>query len=164
MATIAFYPGSFDPVTLGHYDIIRRGAALFDRLVIGVGTHPGKQPSFSGRQRVDMIERCCADLNTRADVNISVVTYNTLTTQAVHKCGASVILRGLRNSSDFAYEDQMAGTNKVLANSIETVFLASSSEVRHISATLVRQIASMGGDVSPFVPQRVVKEITRHFL
>ncbi len=163
MTITAFYPGSFDPVTLGHFDIIKRGALLFDRLVIGVGAHPGKQSAFSIKQRVDMLQRSCAELN-KSSTDIEVVTYNSLTTEAVHKCGASVILRGLRNNSDFDYEEQLASMNKVLADEIETVFLASSSDSRHISATLVRQIASMGGDVSPFVPQLLVKEITEHFL
>ncbi len=163
MIRTAFYPGSFDPVTLGHVDIIRRGAQLVDRLVIGVGTHHGKKSIFSTDDRTDMLQRVCAPLRESCGCEIEVVTYDNLTIDAVKTHEASIILRGLRNGSDFDYENQLAGMNKELAPKVETVFLTSSPKCRHITATLVRQIASMGGDVSSFVPPSLVKEITDKF-
>ena len=164
MTKTAFYPGSFDPLTLGHLDIISRGLSLVDSLVIGVGTHPGKKTAFSAEQRVKMLEKVCNSLSDKSGATIKVVTYDKLTVDAAKSCGATLILRGLRNGSDLDYEGQLAGMNKELANDVETVFLLSSAKSRHITATLVRQIASMGGDVSSFVPQALVKEITENFL
>ncbi len=164
MTKTAFYPGSFDPPTLGHLDIISRGVHLVDHLIIGVGAHPGKNSVFSAAERVNMLERACSNLGDKSGTKISVMTYDKLSVDAVRSSGATIILRGLRNGTDLDYEGQLAGMNRELANDVETVFLLSSAKSRHITATLVRQIASMGGDVSSFVPQALVTEITEKFL
>lgn len=164
MIRTAFYPGSFDPVTLGHLDIITRGAKLVDRLIIGVGTHPGKVSTFSDTERVEMLEAVCTGLIEKCQCDIEVETYNNLTIDAVNDVKATIILRGLRNGSDFDYENQLAGMNKELAPDIETVFLTSSPKYRHINATLVRQIASMGGDISAFVPASLLEVIKQKCL
>ncbi len=163
MTRTAFYPGSFDPLTLGHVDIISRGAYLVDHLVIGVGTHPGKTPVFSAKERVDMLRRVCVHFSEKSGTAITIVPYDNLTVDAAKAHDATVILRGLRNNSDFDYENQLAGMNRELAKEIETLFLASSPKCRHITATLVRQIAAMGGDISAFVPRSLFDEITHKF-
>jgi pantetheine-phosphate adenylyltransferase len=159
MPRIGFYPGSFDPVTNGHIDIISRAARLVDRLVIGVGVHHGKSPLFPVEERVAMLEEQTPSIGRAANAEVSVVTFANLTVAAAREAGAYVIFRGLRDSGDFDYEMQMAGMNERMAPDIETVFLAASPEVRHIAASFVRQIASMGGDVSPFVPDPVVQRL-----
>ena len=155
MTRTGFYPGSFDPVTNGHIDIIARAVRLVDRLVIAVGVHHGKKPLFDGAERVTMIEQNVAGLAERAGIAIEVTTFDNLTVDAARDAGAQVIVRGLRDSGDFDYEMQMAGMNGAMADDIETIFLAASPGVRHVAATFVRQIAAMGGDVSPFVPKSV---------
>jgi pantetheine-phosphate adenylyltransferase len=159
MTCIAFYPGSFDPLTFGHVDIIRRAGKLADRLIIGVGVHHGKKPLFSADQRVAMLKQQCAELAKDSICEFKTVTFENLAVDAARDAGAGIIIRGLRDSGDFDYEMQMAGMNAGLAEDIETVFLASSPKVRHIAASLVRQIAAMGGDVSPFVPEHVAREM-----
>lgn len=159
MARIAFYPGSFDPVTHGHTDIIARALSLVDVLVIGVGIHPGKQPLFGAEQRVAMLEAEVKPLARKAGGRVDVITFDTLAIEAAKEVKASLMIRGIRDGTDFDYEMQLAGMNGAMAPGIETVFLAASPEVRHIAANLVRQIAGMGGDVSHFVSPAVAKRL-----
>ena len=163
MANTGFYPGSFDPLTLGHMDIVARAAKFVDRLVIAVGVHHGKKPLFTIADRVEMLKAEAASLGKKAGIEIEVQTYDNLTVDAARTAGANVIIRGLRDSGDFDYEMQMAGMNGEMAPDIETVFLASSPEVRHIAGTLVRQIASMGGNAASFVPESVATRLAERF-
>lgn len=162
MTSTAFYPGSFDPVTNGHVDIINRAGRFVDRLVIGVGMHHGKAPLFSAEERVSMLTRQCEDMAEAVGCQFEIVTFDNLAVDAAKEHGAQLIIRGLRDSGDLDYEIRMAGMNAGLAKDIETVFLAASPDVRHIAASLVRQIALMGGDVSPFVPAFVVDMLKKH--
>ncbi len=163
MPQIGFYSGSFDPVTLGHTDVIARAISVVDELVIGVGVHAGKKPLFSAEERIAMIETDVAALREKHDVEIRAVTFDNLAVHAAASEGASVIIRGLRDGTDFDYEMQMAGMNSQMAPQIQTVFLAASPEVRHIAANLVRQIAAMGGDVTPFVSAAVAARLKERF-
>ena len=158
MTRTGFYSGSFDPVTLGHADVIERALALVDRLVIGIGVHPGKAPMFSADERIAMLKAEAAPLN-KGSGAIEVVTFAGLTVDAARAAGATAIFRGLRDATDFDYEMQMCGMNGAMAPAIGTVFLPASPGVRHITATLVRQIAQMGGDVSRFVSPAVAKQL-----
>lgn len=160
---VGLYPGSFDPVTLGHEDIVRRAAQLVDRLVIAVGAHHGKSPLFSTEERVALARQVLEPVGKDLGLDLAVTTYDSLTVDAAKAVGAAVVFRGLRDAGDFDYEMQMAGMNAALAPEIETVFLASSPDTRHIAATLVRQIAAMGGDVSGFVPPVVASALKRKF-
>lgn len=155
MSRIGFYSGSFDPVTLGHTDIIERAARLVDRLVIGIGVHPAKTPLFSDSERVEMLEGETRAIAAAAGISVDVVTFSDLAVSAAQRHGAQVIFRGLRDGTDFDYEMQMANMNGQMVPSVQTVFVAASPEVRHIAANLVRQIALMGGDVTPFVSKGV---------
>ena len=155
MALIGFYSGSFDPITLGHADVIARALTIVDELVVGVGIHAGKTPMFTAVERIAMIEADCRDLAEKHGTGFRTVTFDNLVVEAAHEQGASLIFRGLRDGTDFDYEMQMAGMNGEIAPNIQTVFLASSPAVRHIAANLVRQIAKMGGDVSHFVSDKV---------
>ncbi|MGI9524737.1 MAG: pantetheine-phosphate adenylyltransferase [Hyphomicrobiaceae bacterium] len=155
MPTIGFYSGSFDPVTHGHTDVIARALTVVDELVIGVGVHDGKVPMFNADERIAMIESEVEVLAEKHGSEIRVVTFNNLAVEAARQEGASIIIRGLRDGTDFDYEMQMAGMNSQMAPQIQTVFLAASPSVRHIAANLVRQIARMGGDVSQFVSENV---------
>jgi pantetheine-phosphate adenylyltransferase len=157
-ARTGFYSGSFDPVTLGHADVIARALQLVDRLVIGIGVHPGKTPMFTIDERIAMLQREVRPL-LAAGGTVEVVTFAGLTVDAAGDAGASVIFRGLRDATDFDYEMQMCGMNGAMAPAIGTVFLPASPGVRHITATLVRQIAQMGGDVSKFVSAEVASEL-----
>lgn len=164
MAISGFYPGSFDPVTNGHIDIIERASKLFDRLVVGVGVHHGKAPLFTCEERVAMLTAEIARLQSgrrpgEAGAAIEIVTFTGLTVTAALACGASAVVRGLRDGTDFDYEMLMSGMNAALAPGLETVFLAASPGVRHIASKFVRQIASMGGDVAPFVPAGVAQAL-----
>ncbi len=150
-----FYPGSFDPPTLGHRDIICRGLKLFERLVVGIGVHPAKAPMFTDAERVTMLEE--EFLSFGAADQAEAILFRGLTVDAARRHGAQFIIRGLRDTGDLTYEMQMAGMNAQMAPDIETVFLAASPATAHITATLVRQIASLGGDVSPFVSQSVLR-------
>ena len=152
-----FYPGSFDPPTLGHFDIISRGLALFDRLVVGIGVHPSKTPMFTEDERAAMLEEELNRLG--AGERSEVILFRGLTVVAARQNGAQFILRGIRDAGDLGYEAQLFGMNKTMAPDIETVFLASSPGTAHITATLVRQIASLGGDVSPFVSAPVLQKV-----
>jgi pantetheine-phosphate adenylyltransferase len=153
---IGFYSGSFDPVTAGHVDVIRRALTHCDTLVIGIGVHPGKAPLFTVAERTAMLEAEAAPLIKASGSAIQVVTFAGLTVDAAKAAGACAIFRGLRDGTDFDYEMQMSGMNGAMAPGIDTVFLPASPGVRHITATLVRQIAMMGGDVSTFASPAVV--------
>ena len=163
MAHTGFYPGSFDPLTLGHMDIITRAAKFVDKLVIAVGVHHGKKPLFTVEDRVDMLKAEAALVSKKTGITIEVQTFDNLSVVAARDVGADVIIRGLRDSGDFDYEIQMTSMNAQMAPDIETVFLAASPEVRHIASSLVRQIASMGGDASSFVPQSVGQRLADRF-
>lgn len=160
---VGLYPGSFDPVTLGHMDIVRRAAKLVDRLVIAVGAHHTKPPLFSAEERVKLAKAVLEPIAEASAMSLEVTTYNSLTVDAAKAVGAAVVFRGLRDAGDFDYEMQMAGMNASLAPDIETVFLASSPGTRHITASLVRQIAEMGGEVSSFVPPVVDSALRQKF-
>jgi len=160
---VGLYPGSFDPVTYGHVDIVRRAAHLVDKLVIAVGTHHDKHPLFTAADRVNLTSEVLTPVAKEIGLKLAVTTYDNLTVDAAKDAGATVVIRGLRDAGDFDYEMQMAGMNQALAPEIETVFLASSPEARHIAASLVRQIAEMGGDVSSFVPKVVTAALKKKF-
>ena len=159
MTHIGFYSGSFDPVTHGHTDVIARALSLVDELVIGIGIHDGKVPMFTADERVAMLDEEVRPLAEKHDVEIRVVTFDNLAVEAARAEGATVIIRGLRDGTDFDYEMQMAGMNGEMAPQIQTVFLAASPAVRHVAANLVRQIAKMGGDVSRFVSPAVAERL-----
>lgn len=159
----AFYPGSFDPPTNGHVDVIRHACALVGRLVIAIGTHPGKAPLFSVAERQAMLEQVCAPIAAATKTDISVVTFGDLSVDAARRAGAGILVRGLRDGTDLDYEMQLAGMNAQMAPDVQTVFLPASPMVRAITATLVRQIAGMGGDVSAFVPAAVAHELDAKF-
>lgn len=149
------YPGTFDPITLGHMDIIRRGAKLVDRLVIGVTTNPSKNPMFTVEERMDMVRREVADL----DGEIHVVSFDSLLMDFAEREGASMIVRGLRAVADFEYEYQMAGMNQQLNGRIETVFLMADVSLQPIASRLVKEIAMFGGEIGKFVPPTVRDEV-----
>lgn len=151
MKQIAIFPGTFDPITHGHLDFIKRAAALFDTLIIGVADSSRKQPHFSLEKRLAMVKKSVSDLT-----NIKVEQLSGRTVDFAKKHGAKTIVRGLRCASDFDYECQLAGMNRQMAPDIETVFLPATGENATISATIVREIILLGGDVSPFVPKGVL--------
>jgi len=157
---VGFYPGSFDPVTNGHLDVIERACKLVDTLVVAVGINPGKKtPLFAHADRLALLEQVLAPIGKRTDTEFKVVDFGGLMVTAAREHGAKLIIRGLRDTTDYNYEMQMVGMNAQMAPDLQTVFLPSSPPVRHISATLVRQIAEMGGDISAFVPQLVLKAL-----
>jgi pantetheine-phosphate adenylyltransferase len=147
---IAVYTGTFDPIHLGHMDVIRRGSRLFDRLVIGVGINPEKEPFFTDEERVELVRRVVGQFN-----NVEVRAFHGLAVRFVREVGARVMLRGLRTLSDMEYEFHMSLTNQNLDPDIETVFLMAQVEHSHFSSTLIRQIGLLGGDLGPFVPVEV---------
>ena len=155
---IAVYPGTFDPVTLGHLDIIRRGAHLVDKLVIGVTTNPSKEPMFTVAERMAMVDREVADI----PGNIAVVEFDSLLMDFAEEQGASAILRGLRAVADFEYEFQMAGMNQQLNDDIETVFLMADVSLQPIASKLVKEIARYGGAIDKFVTPAVAADVRRH--
>lgn len=153
---IGIYPGTFDPITLGHADIIRRGAKLVDKLIIGVTTNPSKNPMFSTEERFTMVEREVANLGL---ANVEVKGFNALLVKFARKEGANVLIRGLRAVADFEYEYQMAGMNQQLDDSIETVFLMADVSLQPIASKLVKEIALFGGDITPFVSADVRDDV-----
>ena len=157
---IAVYPGTFDPITLGHLDIIRRGAHLVDKLVIGDTTNPSKEPMFTLPERLAMVRREVADL---ADGKIQVVEFNSLLMDFAESQGASMIIRGLRAVADFEYEFQMAGMNHRLNPQIETVFLMASDKYQFISSRFVKEIARLGGEIRHFVSPLVADALAEEF-
>jgi pantetheine-phosphate adenylyltransferase len=163
MPRTALFPGSFDPVTNGHLDLVRQTAALADRLVVAIGTHPGKTPLFTVEERLAMLQETCAPLARAAGCEFSATTFADLVVTAAQRAGATILIRGLRSGSDFDYEMEMAGMNGVMAPGVQTVFLPASPPVRPITATLVRQIAAMGGDVTAFVPPLVAGRLKAKF-
>jgi pantetheine-phosphate adenylyltransferase len=163
MARTALFTGSFDPVTNGHSGVIEAAALLCDRLVVAIGTHPGKVPLFSVEERKGLIEGACGAEVARRGCRLEVATFAGLAVEAAREQGAQVIVRGLRDGTDFDYEMQMCGMNGAMAPDVQTIFVPASPKVRHITATLVRQIAGMGGDVSAFVPANVAEALHRRF-
>jgi pantetheine-phosphate adenylyltransferase len=161
MTRIGFYPGSFDPVTYGHLDIVARSARLVDRLVLGVGAHAGKHALLSAEQRVALILDVTKPIAEHTGLKISAVAFDDLAIDAAHREKAAVIIRGLRDASDFDYEVQMSQMNGALAPEIETVFLAASPATRMIASSLVKQIAKMGGDTSLFLPKESEAAVRR---
>jgi pantetheine-phosphate adenylyltransferase len=159
MERIGFTSGSFDPVTNGHMDVIARAARMVNVLVVGIGVHPGKAPLFAPEEKVEMLEAETAPIARETGCRIEIVTFDSLTVAAAKAAGATLIFRGLRDGTDFDYEMQMAGMNAAMAPGIDTVFLPASPGVRHITGTLVRQIALMGGDVGRFVSPAVAKRL-----
>jgi pantetheine-phosphate adenylyltransferase len=155
---IAVYPGTFDPITLGHLDIIRRGAHLVGKLVVGVTTNPSKEPMFTVGQRMEMVRREIADI----PGNIEVVEFDSLLMDFAEEQGASMILRGLRAVADFEYEFQMAGMNQQLNDNIETVFLMADVSLQPIASRLVKEIARYGGAIDKFVTPAVAGDVKRH--
>lgn len=153
---IGVYPGTFDPITLGHADIIRRGSKLVDRLIIGVTTNPSKNPMFSTDERLAMVKREVANLGLD---NVEIVGFNALLMKFAKAQGASVIVRGLRAVADFEYEYQMAGMNQQIDANIETVFLMADVSLQPIASKLVKEIALFGGDVTPFVSADVRDDV-----
>lgn len=151
---LAIYPGTFDPLTRGHEDLARRAAPLFEKLLLAIAESPGKRPLFSLEERLEIAKEVLADVP-----NIEVVGFNTLLMNFVRDCGAKVILRGLRAASDFEYEFQMAGMNRSLYPDIETVFMTPGDQFMFVSATMIREIACYGGDVSKFVHPSVVHHL-----
>ncbi len=152
---IGVYPGTFDPITLGHMDIIRRGAKLVDKLIIGVTTNPSKSPMFSVEERLAMVRRECAGL----EAEVKVVAFDALLMDFASAQGAGVIIRGLRAVADFEYEYQMAGMNQQINDKVETVFLMADVSLQPIASRLVKEIALYGGPIHRFVSQRVCEEV-----
>ncbi|NOX08909.1 MAG: pantetheine-phosphate adenylyltransferase [Gammaproteobacteria bacterium] len=148
---IAVYPGTFDPITNGHTDLVQRAAVLFDRVIVAVASSPGKKPVFDSEQRVALANAVLSGID-----NVEVLSFDCLLVDFVQQQGANVILRGLRAVSDFEYEFQLASMNRQLAPEVETLFLTPSEQFSFVSSSLVREIASLGGDVSPFVHEKVM--------
>ena len=159
MTRVGFFSGSFDPMTNGHLDVIEHASALCDRLVVGVGSNPNKAGLFTVEERLKLIREAAAPVMVKARCELKVVEFTGLAVDAAREAGATIIVRGLRDSTDFDYEMQMAGMNGAMAPGIDTVFLPASPGVRYITGTLVRQIALMGGDVSRFVSPEVAKRL-----
>jgi pantetheine-phosphate adenylyltransferase len=159
----ALFTGSFDPVTNGHLDLVRQACRVADRLIIAIGVHSSKAPIFSAEERADMLRAVCGPILEEEGVALEVVSFNDLAVQAAKRHGATIIVRGLRDGTDLDYEIQMASMNATMAPDIQTVFFPASPPVRPITATLVRQIAGMGGDASPFVPGLVAARLRDKF-
>lgn len=157
MKRTALYPGSFDPMTIGHLDVLRQALNLADSVIVAIGVHHGKTPLFSFEERSELIaEACAAEFGAQAAERLSVISFDGLLVDAAHEAGANLLVRGLRNGSDLDYEMQLAGMNGAMAADVQTVFLPALPSSRHITATLVRQIAKMGGSFEGFVPPCVV--------
>ena len=163
MPRIALYAGSFDPVTNGHLDVVNQAVGLCDRLVVAIGVHPGKAPLFPVEERLAMVREVFEPVAKGAQCELECTTFDDLTVTAAKRANATILIRGLRDGTDLDYEMQIAGMNGTMAPQIRTVFLPASPTVRPITATLVRQIAGMGGDVSHFVPKAVARRIKTKF-
>ncbi|MUO77539.1 pantetheine-phosphate adenylyltransferase [Agrobacterium vitis] len=157
--TIAFYPGSFDPMTNGHLDVLVQALNVVPKVVVGIGIHPGKVPMFSFEERAELIASSLGEAVPERAGDVSVVAFDGLAVDAARQHGATLLVRGLRDGSDLDYEMQLAGMNRQMAPDLQTVFLPAGTASRPITATLVRQIATMGGDVSAFVPPQVSRAL-----
>jgi pantetheine-phosphate adenylyltransferase len=157
--TTAFYPGSFDPMTNGHLDVLVQALNVASAVIVAIGIHPGKKPLFSFDERAELIRRSLAQAVPAKAGDIEVVAFDNLVVDAARAHGATLLVRGLRDGTDLDYEMQMAGMNRQMAPDIQTLFLPAGTASRPITATLVRQIASMGGDVSAFVPAAVLEAL-----
>jgi len=160
---IGLYPGTFDPITFGHTDIIRRACSLVDRLVIGIAINRDKGPMFDLDERVAMVEAECGPIGRDCGVEIVAHPFDNLLIHCAHDVGASVILRGLRAVSDFEYEFQMVGMNRAMNDDVETVFLMADAQYQAIASRLVKEIARLGGDITGFVPPAVATALARKF-
>lgn len=156
MTNIAIYPGTFDPITRGHSDLVERSSRLFDRVIVALAANPGKTPVFSLEERISLAREVLGELD-----NVEVCGFGGLLVDFAHEKGANIIIRGLRAVSDFEYEFQLAGMNRKLAPDIETLFLTPAEQYTYISSSLVREVASLGGDISPFVHEKIVAELAR---
>lgn len=154
----ALYPGSFDPITNGHIDVIKRAVRLFDHIIIGIGINADKTPLFSQEERVHLLQEILADIP-----NVSVVTYSGLLVDAVKQLGVCTVIRGLRAVADFEWEFQMALMNRELDPECETLFLMPSPKYSFISSTMIKQIATLGGDISEFVPPKVIEALKKKY-
>ncbi|MEH2501685.1 MULTISPECIES: pantetheine-phosphate adenylyltransferase [unclassified Bradyrhizobium] len=163
MSRIALYPGSFDPITNGHLDVLRHAVPLCDRLIVAIGVNSGKKPLFSIEERLEMVRMTCEPIAQEAGCAFDCTTYDNLTVAAARQVGATIMIRGLRDGTDMDYEMQLAGMNEVMAPEVHTVFVPASPVVRPITATLVRQIAGMGGDFSAFVPPQIAARLKAKF-
>jgi pantetheine-phosphate adenylyltransferase len=163
MPRVALFSGSFDPITNGHLDIVRGAVRLVDRLVLAIGVHASKAPLFSVEERRAMIEDTCGPVAAAAGCTLAVTTFSGLVVTAAREAGAGCIVRGVRDGTDLDYEMQMAGMNGTMAPDVQTILLPASPATRPITATLVRQIAGMGGDVSAFVPPAVAARLKQKF-
>jgi pantetheine-phosphate adenylyltransferase len=159
MARTALYPGTFDPLTNGHVDMLEGALRLCERLVVAIGVHPGKEPMLSVDDRLQMIDAVAGPMAEAAGVAVEACTFDNLVVDFAREVGATILIRGLRDGTDLDYEMQMAGMNATMAPWLQTIFLPASPEARHITATLVRQIAQMGGDIEPFVPPIVAERL-----
>ncbi|MHA7969060.1 pantetheine-phosphate adenylyltransferase [Rhizobium sp. CAU 1783] len=157
--TIAFYPGSFDPMTNGHLDVLVQSLNVVSKVIVAIGIHPGKTPMFSYDERSELIQKAIAETLPDRAGDVSVVSFDGLAVDAARRNGATLLVRGLRDGTDLDYEMQMAGMNYQMAPDLQTIFLPAGTASRPITATLVRQIASMGGDVSAFVPPVVFQAL-----
>ena len=159
--TVAFYPGSFDPMTNGHLDVLIQALNIAPKVIVAIGIHPGKVPMFSFEERADLIQIALHETLPDRVKDLSVVSFGGLVVDAARANRAPILIRGLRDGTDLDYEMQMAGMNRQMAPDIQTVFLPAGTTSRPITATLVRQIAAMGGDVSAFVPPIVLKALNK---
>ena len=161
---VGLYAGSFDPITNGHVDVVRSAASFCGRIIVAIGVHPGKKPLFSLDEKSELIHVATRDIAASSGCEIVVASFSALAVDAARENGATLLLRGLRDGTDFDYEMQMAGMNRAMAPGVQTVFLPASPEVRHITGTLVRQIALMHGDVSSFAPAAAVAALRAKLL
>lgn len=160
---IAFYAGSFDPLTNGHLDVLKGALAIADEIILGIGVQASKQPLFSFEERVALIEEWATQEEGVDAARLQIVAFKGLLVDAARTHGASILIRGLRDGTDLDYEMQMAGMNETMAPELQTIFLPASPSVRTITATLVRQIAAMGGNIRPFVPANVAAALENKF-
>lgn len=154
----AIYPGTFDPITYGHLDIIQRSAEMVDELIVGVLTNKGKSPLFTPKERVEMIKDAVKDIP-----NVKVLAFDGLLIEFAKKQKATIIIRGLRAVTDFEYELQMSQTNRVLSPEVDTIFLTTSLKWAYLSSSTVKEVAAFGGDISKFVPKKVAKQIIARY-
>ena len=163
MPRTALYTGTFDPVTNGHLDVVRRACRLVDRLVIAIGVHSAKTPVFSAEERAEMLRAVCGPVAAAEGTALEVVTFDDLAVAAARRLGATIVIRGVRDGTDLDYEMRLAGMNQAMAPEVHTVFVPASPAVRPITGTLVRQIAGMGGDFSAFVSPSVAAKLKAKF-